>query len=100
MAQFFRHHEESEATWEVDYNKEEKRHRQREEVAELGTLASGAFALYENYKAKKDPEHERRHRIEEEIAAVAAVGGAGYALHEHHEKKEAIQEGKRYYYNY
>uniref|UniRef100_A0A0C9S4Y4 TSA: Wollemia nobilis Ref_Wollemi_Transcript_13557_1011 transcribed RNA sequence n=1 Tax=Wollemia nobilis TaxID=56998 RepID=A0A0C9S4Y4_9CONI len=74
--------------------KEEKQHKRREHMAELGITTAGAYALYEKHEAKKDPENARRHKIEEEVAAAAAVGGGGFAFHEHHEKKEDKKEEK------
>nr|ABR18403.1 unknown [Picea sitchensis] len=57
--------------------KEEKHHKRMEHVGELGTMAAGAYALYEKHETKKDPENAGRHKIEEEIAAAAAVGSGG-----------------------
>eukprot|EP01018_Ginkgo_biloba_P000182 Gb_18966 [translate_table: standard] len=74
--------------------KEEKHHKRMEHVGELGTMAAGAYAMYEKHEAKKDPEHAHRHKIEEEVAAAAAVGAGGYAFHEHHEKKEDKEEAE------
>ncbi|KAH6800142.1 hypothetical protein C2S52_000606 [Perilla frutescens var. hirtella] len=78
-----------------DYEKEEKHHKRKEHLGEMGALAAGAFALYEKHEAKKDPVNKQRHKIEEEVAAAAAVGAGGYAFHEHHEKKEAKEEEER-----
>ncbi|KAE9446148.1 hypothetical protein C3L33_21954, partial [Rhododendron williamsianum] len=81
-----------------DYEREEKQHKTREHLGELGAIAAGAFALHEKHKAKKDPEYAHKHKIEEEIAAAVAVGAGGYAFHEHHEKKEAKEEGKHHHF--
>uniref|UniRef100_A0A0E0KQK9 SET domain-containing protein n=1 Tax=Oryza punctata TaxID=4537 RepID=A0A0E0KQK9_ORYPU len=76
------------------YRKEEKEHKNKERLGEVGALAAGAFAMYERHQAKKDPENAQRHRIEEGVAAVAALGSGGFAFHEHHDKKEAKQAAK------
>nr|CAB3487035.1 unnamed protein product [Digitaria exilis] len=60
----------------------------------MGTLAAGAFAMYERHEAKKDPEHAQRHKIEEGVAAVAALGSGGFAFHEHHDKKESKEQAE------
>ncbi|KAH9309978.1 hypothetical protein KI387_037889 [Taxus chinensis] len=74
--------------------KEEKHHKRMEHVGEFGTVAAGAYALYEKHEAKKDPENAHRHKIEEEVAAAAAVGSGGFAFHERHEKKEDKNEAE------
>ncbi|GLJ45132.1 hypothetical protein SUGI_0950060 [Cryptomeria japonica] len=56
---------------------EAKKHKHREHMAEMGALATGAFALYEGHEAKVDPQHAGRHKMEAEIAGAAAVG-AGF----------------------
>ncbi|KAL5227694.1 hypothetical protein ABZP36_015959 [Zizania latifolia] len=78
------------------YKREEREHKNRERLGEVGALASGAFALYEGHRAKKDPANAQRHRIEQGVAAVAALGAGGYAYHEHHEQKEASYGAKEY----
>ncbi|TVU36900.1 hypothetical protein EJB05_18855 [Eragrostis curvula] len=75
------------------YKREEKEHKQRERIGEVGAVASGAFALYEGHRAKKDPEHKQKHMIEAGLAGAAAMGAGGYAFHEHREQKEARYEG-------
>lgn len=82
---------------ELDYEKamkEEKKHKREEHLGEMGTVAAGAFAMYEKHEAKKDPEHAHRHKIEEEVAAAAAVGAGGFVFHEHHEKKDSKKEAE------
>ena len=76
------------------YKREEREHKQRERLGEVGALAGGAFALYEGHQAKKDPANAQRHRIEQGVAAVAALGAGGYAYHEHREQKEASYGAK------
>uniref|UniRef100_A0ACD5XII7 Uncharacterized protein n=1 Tax=Avena sativa TaxID=4498 RepID=A0ACD5XII7_AVESA len=71
------------------YKKEEKTHQNRERMGEVGALATGAFALYEGYEAKKDPAHAQKHKIEAGLAGAAALGAGGYAYHEHREQKQA-----------
>lgn len=78
------------------YKREEREHKNRERLGEVGALAGGAFALYEGHRAKKDPEHAQRHRIEQGVAGAAALGAGGYAYHEHHEQKEASYEAKEH----
>ncbi|XP_073020050.1 uncharacterized protein [Primulina eburnea] len=80
---------------QLDYEKERKAHQGKEHLGELGTVAAGAYALYEKHQAKKDPEHKHRHKIQEEIATAVAVGAGGYTFHEHHQKKEAKHEQEK-----
>jgi hypothetical protein len=75
------------------YKKEEKTHKNRERMGEVGALATGAFAIYEGYEAKKDPAHAQRHQIEAGVAGAAALGAGGYAFHEHREQKPASYGG-------
>lgn len=63
----------------------EKSQKRNEHLAEFGALASGAFAMYEQHKAKTDPENAQRHRIEETVAGVTALGTGGFAVYEHHQ---------------
>ncbi|KAF8646827.1 hypothetical protein HU200_065628 [Digitaria exilis] len=78
------------------FRREEKEHKSKERLGELGALAGGAFALYEGHRAKKDPEHAQRHKIEAGVATAAALGAGGYAYHEHREQKEARYEGNQF----
>nr|QPO15910.1 late embryogenesis abundant protein 17 [Leymus chinensis] len=79
------------------YKREEKQHKNRERVGEAGALATGAFAMYEGYEAKKDPAHARKHQIEAGVAGTAALGAGGYAYHEHREQKQAGYGGQQEY---
>lgn len=74
---------------------EAAKHKKHGHMGELGTVAAGAFALYEAHKSKSDLEHAGRHKIEASIAGAAAAGSAGYTVYEHIEKKksEHIYEG-------
>ncbi|KAG2603470.1 abscisic stress-ripening protein 5-like [Panicum virgatum] len=76
------------------FKREEREHKHKERLGEIGALAGGAFALYEGHRAKKDPEHAQRHKMEAGVATAAALGAGGYAYHEHREQKEARYEGK------
>ncbi|KAL9266802.1 Abscisic stress-ripening protein 1-like protein [Drosera capensis] len=90
----FFHHKEEEGP--IDPEKELKHHKHLELLGEAGTVAAGAYALYEKHQAKKNPEKAHQHKVGEEIAAAVAVGAGGFAFHEHHEKKEAkhhLKEG-------
>ncbi|WVZ67303.1 hypothetical protein U9M48_016401 [Paspalum notatum var. saurae] len=55
-----------------------------EQLAQLGAVAAGAYAVHEKHQAKKDPAHAHSHKVKEEIAAAFALGSAGFAFHEHH----------------
>ncbi|XP_066307991.1 abscisic stress-ripening protein 5-like [Miscanthus floridulus] len=77
------------------FKREEKEHKNKERLGEVGALAGGAFALYEGHRAKQDPANAQRHKIEAGVAAAAALGGGGYAYHEHREQKAAHYETKQ-----
>ncbi|KAK1300295.1 Abscisic stress-ripening protein 1 [Acorus calamus] len=90
----FHHKKDEGEPAEVDYAREEKHHKHKERLAELDTLAAGAYALHEKHQLKKDPKNTHKHKIKEEIAAAVAVSSGGFAFHEHHEKKAARKERK------
>lgn len=77
------------------FKREEKEHKHKERLGEVGALAGGAFALYEGHRAKKDPANAQRHKIEAGVATAAALGAGGYAYHEHREQKEAHYESRQ-----
>ncbi|KAG0541138.1 hypothetical protein BDA96_03G470500 [Sorghum bicolor] len=77
------------------FKREEREHKHKERLGEVGALAGGAFALYEGHRATKDPANAQRHKIEAGVAAAAALGAGGYAYHEHREQKAAHYETKQ-----
>ncbi|KAI5084325.1 hypothetical protein GOP47_0000494 [Adiantum capillus-veneris] len=69
------------------YRVHNNNYQRNERLGELGAVAAGAFALYEEGKTKTDPMHATKHKHEAEGAALGALGSGGYAYYEHRQKE-------------